>query len=304
MKPEAYAAWAAVIGLDWADAKHDGCLQAAGSEPREPFSLEHTPAAIDAWVASLHKRVEGKPIALCLELNKGPLVFAVRKSPCCGLLPVTPLPLARSRDAVTPSRAQDAPTDAALPRDGLRPPRDKRQPLTPQRPTRRALEQLGDHRRRVGGANVRSTTRLTSPLKNSFPPALQWLQDKDTRMFGDFRSRWPTLKAVHLARRSTLATCVRAHHVRSAAVVTQRINAIKAAPPLTTDEGIITPHALLVQALISQRRATWRAIQDFAHAITPWAQSHPDFPLFQSLPGAGPVCAPRLLVAFGEPRDR
>jgi transposase len=36
----------------------------------------------------------------------------------------------------------------------------------------------------------------------------------------------------------------------------------------------------------------------------PSAQSHPDFPLFPALPGAGPVFASRLLVAFGEQRAR
>jgi len=34
------------------------------------------------------------------------------------------------------------------------------------------------------------------------------------------------------------------------------------------------------------------------------AQQHPDFPLFQALPGAGPVFASRLLVACGEQRER
>jgi hypothetical protein len=34
------------------------------------------------------------------------------------------------------------------------------------------------------------------------------------------------------------------------------------------------------------------------------AQSHSDFPVFDALPGAGAVFAPRLLIAFGEQRDR
>ena len=304
MKQEAYEEFAAFIDLDWADAKHDVCLQAAGSEHREHFSLEHTPEAIDAGVGSLHKRFEGKPIAICLELNKGPIVFALRTYPCFVLFPVNTLTLARYREAFPPSRAKDDPTDAALQLELLRTHRDKLQPLTPQSPTMRALEQLVEHRRRVVGDKVRITNRLTSTLKNYFPHALQWFQDKYTLIFCDFLSRWPTLKAVQLARRSTLETFFREHHVRSADVMTQRITAIKAATPLTTDEGIITPHALLVQALVSQLRATLRAIQDFDQAITPCAQSHPDFPLFQSLPGAGPVFAPRLLVAFGEQRDR
>ena len=304
MKQEAHEEFAAFIGLDWADAKHDVCLQAAGSAQRERFILEHTPEAIDAWVCALHKRFEGKPIAICLELNKGPLVFALRKYPFLVLFPVNPLTLARYREAFTPSRAKDDPTDAELQLELLRTHRDKLQPLTPQSPTLRALEQLVEHRRRVVGDKVRITNRLTSTLKNYFPHALQWFQDKDTLLFCDFLSRWPTLKAVQLARRSTLETFFREHQVRSAAVITQRLDAIKAAIPLTTDEGIITPHALLVQALVSQLRAILHAIQDFDKAIAQHAQSHPDFPLFQTLPGAGPVFAPRLLVAFGEQRHR
>ncbi len=151
---------------------------------------------------------------------------------------------------------------------------------------------------------MRSTNRLSSTLKNYFPQVLQWFQDKDTRMFCDFLSRWPTLKAAQLARRSTLETVFCDHHVRSADVVAQRLQAIKTALPLTTDEGVIAPNALLVQALVNQLRVTLEAIETFDHAIAQRAQNHPDFPLFQALPGAGPVFAPRLLVAFGEQRER
>jgi transposase len=304
MKQETHDEFAAFIGLDWADAKHDVCLQAAGPATREHLILEHTPEAIEAWVGSLRQRFAGKPIAICLELNKGPIVCALRKYDFLVLFPVNPLTLARYREAFTPSRAKDDPTDAALQLELLCTHRDKLQPLTPQSPTMRALEQLVEHRRRVVGDKVRLTNRLTSTLKNYFPQALQWFQDKDTLIFCDFLSRWPTLKAVQLTRRSTLETFFREHHVRSADVMTQRIDAIKAATPLTTDEGIIAPHALLVQTLVSQLRVTLHAIQDFDQAIAQCAQSHPDFPLFQSLPGAGPVFAPRLLVAFGEQRDR
>jgi hypothetical protein len=168
----------------------------------------------------------------------------------------------------------------------------------------RALAQLIAHRRRVVGDKVRSTNRLTSPLKNSFPQVRHWFQEKDTAIFCDFLRRWPTRKAGQLARRATLETFFRAHHVRSAEVIAQRMQAITAATPLTTDAGVIAPHALLVQALVAQLRVTLQAIADFDTAIAQRAQSHPDFPLFQALPGAGPVFAPRLLVAFGEQRAR
>ena len=92
--------------------------------------------------------------------------------------------------------------------------------------------------------------------------------------------------------------------MRSPEVIARRIQAIRAALPLTTDEGVIAPNALLVQALVAQLRVTVQAITDFDTAIAQRAQSHPDFPLFQALPGAGPVFASRLLVGFGEQRER
>src|SRR5262247_3344703 len=241
--------FAALVGLDWADAKHDVCLQATGTARREFLSFEHPPEAIDAWVTTLRTRFHGHPVAVCLELDKGPLVSALRQYDFLILFPLHPLTLARYRAAFTPSRAKDDPTDAELQLELLCTHRDKLQPLTPQSPTMRALSQLVEHRRRVVGDKVRLTNRLTSTLKNYFPQVLHWVQDKDTAIFCDFLSRWPTLKAVPLARRATLATFFRAHHVRYADGIAQRIAAIKAATPLTVDDGVIAPNALLVQAL-------------------------------------------------------
>ena len=131
---------------------------------------------------------------------------------------------------------------------------------------------------------------------------LPWLQEQDTTIFCDFLRRWPTLKAAQLARRATLATFCRAPHVRSAAVIAQRLQAIKSATLLTTDDGVIAPHALLVQASSLSSGSPCRLSP--MSTLARRAQSHPDFSLFQALPGAGPVFAPRLLVAFGEQRAR
>jgi transposase len=298
------AEFAAFVGLDWADAKHDVCLQAAGSETREFSVLVHTPDAIDAWVSTLRTRFKGQPIAICLELNKGPLVYALRKYDHLVLFPVNPLTLARYREAFAPSHAKDDPTDAELQLELLLKHRNQLTPLKPQSSAMRALERLVEHRRRLVGDKVRTTNRLTSTLKDYFPHVLHWFHDKDTALFCDFLAQWPTLKAAQLARRSTLERFFRAHHVRYADVIDQRIQAIKSATPLTTDEGVIVPNALLVQALITQLRVILHAIAVFDHAIAQRAQSHPDFPLFNALPGAGAVFAPRLLVAFGEQRER
>src|SRR5262252_6720884 len=304
MKPQVSEAFAAFVGLDWADAKHAICLQAAGTVQREFLSLEHSPEAVHTWVQTLRTRFNGQPVAVCLELNKGPIVSALRNYDCLVLFPVNPLTVAKYREAFTPSRAKDDPTDAALLVDILLKHRDKLAPLSPQSPAMRALAQLVEHRRRLVGDKVRLTNRLTSALKNYFPQVLQWFSEKDTAIFCDSLSRWPTLKAAQLARRTTLEAFFRTHHVRSTDLIATRIEAIKSARALTTDDGVITPNVLLVHVLVAHLRVTLQGIADFDRVIVQRAQDHPDFPLFDALPGAGAVFAPRLLVAFGEQRER
>src|SRR6266478_7154807 len=277
MKPHVSEAFAAFIGLDWADTKHDVCLQAAGTAPREFLRLEHSPEAINAWVQTLRTRFNGQPVAVCLELNKGPIVSALRNYEFLVLFPVNPLTVARYREAFTPSRAKDDPTDAALQVELLLKHRDKLKPLQPQSPAMRVLAQLVAHRRRLVGDKVRCTHRLTSTLKNYFPQVLQWFPEKDTAIFCDFLSRWPTLKAAQLARRTTLEGFFCAHHVRSTDLIATRIEAIKSARALTTDDGVIAPNVLLVHALVAQLRVTLQALADFDTVIAQRAQDHPDW---------------------------
>ena len=231
MTQTSHDTFAACVGIDWADATHDMCLQAAGTAKRECLQLDHTPEAIDAWVTTRRTRFSGQPVAVCLERTTGPLVSAVRTYDFLILFPINPLTLARYREAFTPRRATDDPTDAARQLALLLTHRDTLQPLQPQSPPMRALEQLVEHRRRVVGDTVRITNRLTRTLKNYVPQVLHWFQDKDTRIFCDFLRRWPTRKAVQLARRSTLETFFRAHHGRGGDVLAKRLHAIKTATP-------------------------------------------------------------------------
>jgi hypothetical protein len=292
------------MGLAWADAKHDICLQAAGAERREWLVLEHRPEAIDAWGQTLRPRFHGAPVAVGRERHQGPIVSALRQDDCLVLFPVPPFPRATYRDALPPSRANDAPTDAALQGARLLPHRDPLTPLTPQSPTLRAFAHLVEHRPRLGGATVRDTKRWPRARKNDFPHVLQWCQDNDPGRFGDFLSRWPTLKAAPRARRPTLAPCFRAHPGRSADVIKTRMEAIQRAVALTTDGGGITPNALVGPALVAPLRVTLPAITDFDNALADHAQGHPDLPVCDALPGAGAVLAPRRLVAFGAQRER
>ena len=304
MKPQPDHAFAAFIGIDWADQKHDICLQAAHAESREFTVLAHRPESIEAWALSLKQRFQGQPIAVCLELTKGPLVYALQKYDFLVLFPVNPSTLAKYRQAFTPSHAKDDPSDAQLQLELLIRHRDKLKPIKPQGVEMRTLQCLVEQRRGLVNDRVRLTNQLTYALKQYFPQVLEWFKDKDTVVFCDFISRWSTLTQAQQARKTTLETFFREHHVRYPNVIEARVAAIKAATPLTHDVSVILPHQLLVQTLAQQLRVLLAAIERFDAHVAAVAQTLPDYALFQALPGAGPVYAPRLLAAFGEQRER
>ena len=51
--------FAAHVGLDWADKKHDVCVQFKNGE-RVFDVIEHTAEALDAWLTELHQKVKGR----------------------------------------------------------------------------------------------------------------------------------------------------------------------------------------------------------------------------------------------------
>jgi transposase len=266
--------------------------------------LAHRPDSIGAWALSLKQRFDGQPIAVCLELAKGPLVSALQQYDFLVLFPVNPSTLAKYRQAFTPSHAKDDPSDAQLQLELLMRHRDKLKPLAPQGVEMRTLQCLVEQRRGLVNDRVRVTNQLTYALKQYFPQVLEWFEDKDTLVFCDFLSRWSTLKQARQARKATLEAFFREHNVRYPQVIEARVAAIKAATPLTHDVSVILPHQLLVQTLAQQLRVLLAAIEHFDTKIAALAHAHPDYALFQALPGAGPAYAPRLLAAFGEQRER
>jgi len=303
MSPISDQRFAAYVGIDWADTKHDVCLQAADDNKREFSCVPHQVACIDEWAKGLHQRFDGM-IAVALELAKGPIVAALQKYDFFVLFPVNPSTLARYREAFKPSRAKDDPTDAELALDLLLRHPERFAPLRPQSVAMRSLLSLVEQRRELVGDKTRLTNRLCDALKQYYPQALDWFAQRDTVVFCDFLTRWPTLLAARRARRTTLEAFFRAHHGRRARLIEARLESIRAAIPLTEDPGIVVPCRLHVLALVAQLRTLLAAIELFDREIATVACTLPDYALFQGLPGAGLQLAPRLLAAFGEQRDR
>ena len=296
--------FSAIIGIDWADKKHDLCMYVPGNDKRLFSVLPHKAEAIDDWANALQAQFPDQQIAICIESRKIPLIHALLKYPFLVLFPVNPQTLARYRRALQPSRAKDDPVDAQLLVDLVSKHPERFKPWTPERPEVRTLASLVEMRRTLVADKVRITNRLTASLKHYYPQVLDWFSDKDTLLFCRFVEKWPNLSKVKRARRDTLNAFFTANGVRRAELIERRITAIKAAVPLTHDQAVIMPNELLVMSLIHRLALTLGYLAEFDREIEKHFKALDDASLFKTLPGAGQHLAPRLLVAFGEDRTR
>lgn len=296
--------FAAYLGIDWADKKHDLCLVDNASGKQTKLVLAHTPQTIADYFTNLRSRYPGQQIAVGLEQSRGPLLFALLQYDFLVLYPLNPTTLAKYREAFTPSRAKDDPSDAEYAAELLMKHSDRLKAWQPDDDQTRTLRYLVEQRRRLIGDRTRFNNRMTSLLKCYFPQVLDWFPELTTVLVCDFLLRWPALEQLHGVKRTTLLNFFRAHHSVRTDTLEKRLAAIKASVPLTTDRAIIDSSVLMISALAAQMKTTITAIKQFDEAIAKLCVGHPDFPLFQSLPGAGEVYASRLLAMLGTQRDR
>jgi hypothetical protein len=153
MSPLLEQPFTAYVGIDWADTKHDICVQAAGESRRESGCIPHQVAAIDEWANALHCRFGGL-VAVALELAKGPIVAALQKYDFLVLFPINPATLAKYREAFQPSGAKDDLADAELALDLLVRHPERFSPLRPQSAAMRSLVSLVERRRRLAATRT------------------------------------------------------------------------------------------------------------------------------------------------------
>lgn len=296
--------FAAFVAIDWADQKHAWSLQAAGSAQRDHGEIHHTPEAVEVWVGGLLSRFQAQPIAVAVEQSRGALVFLLSKYENLHLYPIHPRSAAQFRAALFPSGAKDDPADADLLLDLLVSHREHLRRLRPDTAQTRLVQQLVESRRKLVNERTRQSNRLTAKLKLYFPQILTWFDEVDSALVGALLLRWPTLEALQKARPATLKSFFTHHNCRHAELIQQRLEQIRQAVPSIRDAAVIQSAVVLVRVLVSLIAALRKGITELDHQIDQAAAAHPDYAIFQSFPGAGPVLAPRLLAAFGSYRDR
>lgn len=293
------------IGLDWGDANHAINLLDQGSGQVETLTLPNSPEELHSWLAKLKTRFGGKPVALAIETTKGPLIHLFCNVPWLTIYPIHPATSARYRKAFSPSGAKDDQPDAAVLLDLLVKHRHKLRPLVAEDEQTRRLARLCELRRKTVDHRTDLTNEIRTVLKEYFPQALHLVGEVlHSPLALDFLERWPDLVALKTAKPATIKRFYYEHNVRRPQAIEQRLALITKAVALTTDSAVVSVCVRQLQRLVQQVRIVQKHITTDEKEITAAFKEHPDNALFNNLPGAGAVLAPRLLVGFGTDRSR
>ncbi len=300
-------AYAALIGIDWADEKHAlATLVLPATDQTEPelCIVEHKPQALIEWVSCLQERFAGRRIAIALEQRKGALIYFLSAFDFIDLYPIEPLSLHNYRKALYPSGAQSDPVDATLLTRFLLHHQRRLRCYRPQSATVRQCAQYCEDRRRFADQRAQALQALKASLKLYFPLALELFADLSTSLANRFIRRWPSLDELKKARPAAVRAFCYAHGSRNKKLMERRLQLIAAACPLTTDPGVVEPQLLRVQCLLEHIATLSRMIHTYEQRIQNLVPVVDSDGVFASLPGAGPCFTSRLAVLFGQDRTR
>jgi hypothetical protein len=149
------------------------------------------------------------------------------------------------------------------------------------------------------------TNCLQALLKAYFPQALQLCGEDLWRPLATaFLLKWPTLMAVQKAKPATLKQFYYLQESRSQKLIEARLKLVQSAVPVSDEPALNQSFALRVQLVARQLQQVVKTIKEYDTQIAQTFAQHPDRAIFASLPGAGPVLAPRLLASLGADRER
>lgn len=291
------------VGADWADQKHSFTVRLI-SGAKHTYEVEQKPERLDQFFLQLHQQHPQSRLGVCLEQSRGPLLYALMKFDFIVLYPVNPRCAADFRSAFALSGAKSDPSDSDLLAELGQKHHQRLRPLQVEDVSTRQLRLLVEARRGFVDQHTGSLNQLRAGLKCYYPLVVGLFEDNlEGPMAQAFLRRWPNLARLKTASPATLRTFFYAHNSRSEEKIQGRLNAIAAATPLTEDPAIVEPMQLQALCLVRQIALLQKTIATYDQQISQLCQTHGESWIFEPLPGAGSVLAPRLTAAFGTARS-
>ena len=290
------------FGIDWSEDHHDLCIRNKAGARVSEIEFEHTLQGFELIEAERRKLdVPASECVVGIETSHNLLVdFLLDHGYVVYIVP--PQATDGYRNRQRSSGAHTDRSDAALLSDIMRTDRDSHRRLKPNKPLTRqmlALVRLIETLRR---SIQRQENQLRAILHRIYPQALGLFSDLTAQISLQFLSAYPTAQEAQTLSLEAFGTFCREHHYTCPRLIPRRYAhliepAPEAAPAVV--QAYRDQVCILAEVLLPQVRRRSRAKSRLRDLF----QRHPDAFIFDSLPGAGELLAPSLLVKFGDHRD-
>lgn len=292
------AVGATTAGIDWAKDNHAVCVVDAGGGPVARVVVAHTKTGIAQVVKLLDQhRVSGVGI----ERPDGPLVAGLLAAGVTVFV-IAPAQVKSLRRRYGSAGNKDDRFDAYVLADTVRTDIRRLTPLRPDTPATTALRTLVRARGDLVQHRVALSNQLRAHLDTVLPAAADLFCELTSPISRAFLAAFPTQDAIDALTLDQLTTWLRTQRYRARPPETllQRLRDAPAGvtgPAAATLATVTAAYLTALTALIAQTTA-------LEHQITAALNSHPDQPIFTSLPRTGTVRAAQLLAEIGDARGR
>lgn len=291
------------IGIDWSEAHHDVCILQANGSQLAAFRVPHTAdgfATLAQQIDKLGLPPEENLVAVETAHHLLTDFLLERKYTVYVLAPTV---VQGSRSRFGSSGARDDQLDALLLADIVRTDRSRCTPWQPNSPLVRQMQlQLGfiDD---LTNTITRYTNRLRAHLVRYYPQALRIFSSLTRQITLNFLIRYPTPQVARALTYEQFAAFCRAQRYSHPQDVPKQYARLQRSAP-ASDPAVTAGYQELVPFLARLLLTTVRRKKQAIRDVQQMFMAHPDQAIFASLPGAGALLAPKLLVMFGDQRDR
>jgi transposase len=292
-----------LIGIDWSQAHYDVTILATNGAILTQFQIAKSTNGFQQLAEKIDKfDVPSSQCLIGLETAHNILIdflWSKRYS----VYVVAPSIVNSSRGRFGNSGAHTDKTDARLIADLLRTDRPR---FAPWRPDSELLTKIKTKLSLIDTLTqmkVQQTNRLRAILLRVYPQVLHAFEKLGKLISLHFLMAYPAPQALVDLTYADFAAFCRQHRCGRPDWTTKWYRRLQRPQPqanLVLAQAYGDQISFLAQLLLPQVRRKRQATQEVQDLF----EQHPDQAIFASLPGAGPLLQPKLLLMFGEDRDR
>ena len=293
------------LGLDWAKQEHEIVVVDGDGRIMLETRIKHT---AEGWHHLREKLVvlagpDLSFVAATIETNRGPAVERLLELGCA-VYPINPNAAQCYRGRKAPSGSKTDRLDALSFADALRTDGHGWRPLNPEDPKTQELRLLCRDEMSLIEQRTTLVNQLQQALHEYYPAALEAFDDWTSLSSWAFLERFPTPQALKKAGKRHWEKFLHTHRLYRPETYQKRLEIFAGATEFCGSQAVTNAKSMLAVSLAKQLRLLEQQLKAYREHIDKLFQEHPDYTIFDSLPGVGEKLGPRLLSECGEDRDR